>query len=142
PDGAGESYRSEEVNINTNVTENNIRIGSVKYADYYFNGSLDDIRIYNKSLTAKEISDIYDLKTANSTLDNKKKVRLIPGNSMIKIALQSNESALLHLYDIKGSLIQIQKIDPGINQIDVQPGIYIAHVKTGGNIESGKVISF
>ncbi|MEE4286692.1 MAG: LamG-like jellyroll fold domain-containing protein, partial [Mariniphaga sp.] len=39
PDGAGESYRSEEVNINTNVTENNIRIGSVKYADYYFNGS-------------------------------------------------------------------------------------------------------
>lgn len=143
PDGVGESYRSEEVSINTDVTDNNIRIGSVKYANYYFDGAVDDVRVYSVSLSGAEINDIYELKTAvRLQQENKKKVRLISGKAMIKLDLLTSRSALLHLYDIKGSLIRISPLDPGINQIDIKPGVYIARVKTNEHVESGKVISY
>ena len=61
---------------------------------------------------------------------------------MIILELLTPENALLHLYELNGILIQISPLDPGMNQIAAKPGMYIARVKAGKTIESGKVISY
>ncbi|MDO5980231.1 DUF3472 domain-containing protein [Flavivirga spongiicola] len=59
PDGTGNSYRSEIVVINTDISTNNIRIGSAEYNDSYFwQGAIDDVRIYSETLTESQILDI------------------------------------------------------------------------------------
>lgn len=142
PDGSGESYRSEQVSINTDVTENNIRIGSVQYADYYFTGAIDDVRVYSSSLSASQVSDIYSIKTNYQTLDYERKVIFLSGNGKINISLESYDPADVYIYNTNGSLIKIYQINPGINKIPLKQGIYIARVNFGKHVESGKVISY
>ncbi|MCF8274435.1 MAG: PKD domain-containing protein [Flavobacteriaceae bacterium] len=56
PDSDGNSYRSEVVTINTDITTNNVRIGSASYSSsYYWQGELDDVRIYSDALTLSQI---------------------------------------------------------------------------------------
>jgi len=43
------------------TTLNNLIIGKYTLAEgYYFDGTLDDIRIYNRALTQQEISALYN----------------------------------------------------------------------------------
>jgi hypothetical protein len=42
------------------ITSINLRIGCLDLAGRYFNGIIDEVRIYNRVLTATEISDIYN----------------------------------------------------------------------------------
>jgi len=56
---ANNSYRSEEVVINTDILTNTMRIGSVNYSDgYIYYGSIDDVRIYSDALSLQEIITI------------------------------------------------------------------------------------
>lgn len=56
PDGTDNSYRSEEVVINTDITINNMRIGSTSYSTAYFwRGAIDDVQIYSEALTPSQI---------------------------------------------------------------------------------------
>lgn len=65
PDGTDNSYRSEDVSINTDILTNNLRIGSVNYTpSYIWYGSLDDVRIYSEALTQQEIEEIMNNVTA------------------------------------------------------------------------------
>ncbi len=60
-DGTGNSYRSEVVVINTDVSTNNIRIGSAEYnSNYFWQGAIDDVRIYSEALTSTQILEIKD----------------------------------------------------------------------------------
>ncbi len=55
-DGTGDSYRSEVVVINTDISVNNIRIGAAEYNNNYFwQGAIDDVRIYAEALTESQI---------------------------------------------------------------------------------------
>jgi len=48
-------------------------IGASGYQDYYFNGSLDDLRIYNRALSATEVAALYNsggIAKSNSSLNN------------------------------------------------------------------------
>lgn len=59
PDSNGNSYRSEVVDINTDISVNNLRIGSVKYnTNYYWRGSLDDVRVYTEALSPAQIDEL------------------------------------------------------------------------------------
>lgn len=56
---SGDSYNSEETVINTDNSSNNVQIGNANYnANYFWRGSLDDVRIYSEVLTQQEIIDI------------------------------------------------------------------------------------
>jgi len=55
-DGTNNSYRSEDVIIDTDNVVNGIRIGSAIYSNaYYWRGALDDVRVYSVALTIGEI---------------------------------------------------------------------------------------
>ena len=43
-----------------NASAGTIYIGDFGNAGYHFNGSIDDVRIYNRALSAAEIKAIYD----------------------------------------------------------------------------------
>lgn len=56
PDGTDNSYRSEEVVINTDNSINDMRIGAAVYSNsYYWNGAIDDVRVYSDVLSASQI---------------------------------------------------------------------------------------
>jgi len=53
-----DSGNAYSVNISTN---HNVKIGGYKISgDHEFNGYIKDVRIYNRALTANEISNIYN----------------------------------------------------------------------------------
>ncbi|NQU55229.1 MAG: PKD domain-containing protein, partial [Bacteroidetes bacterium] len=136
------SYRSEEVSINTDNTENNVRIGSVQYANDYWEGALDDVRIYSKSLTAEEISEIFSLKTGATDFQKSKKVKFYSGKTNVKIDIFDENFASVKFYDVNGRLIRNDKLNRGLNTISLKSGIYIARVQLRNEIETEKVISF
>jgi hypothetical protein len=41
------------------VNNEPLRIGKIKSEDYWFSGAIDDVRIYNRALSAAEIRKIY-----------------------------------------------------------------------------------
>jgi hypothetical protein len=61
--GVGGSQVSNNYNINPNYQ---IYIGRNRDDTYprYFNGSIDEVRIYNRSLNSSEVLDLYNLGSA------------------------------------------------------------------------------
>ena len=50
--------------INPSIVLNNsnpLRIGSGNNSEYFFKGAIDEVRIYNRTLSTSEVSDLYDL---------------------------------------------------------------------------------
>ena len=46
--------------LNTVLGSNQFVIGSFKVANQYWNGSIDDVRIYNRALSATEVTELYE----------------------------------------------------------------------------------
>lgn len=60
PDGSGNSFNSETTVIDTDISNNDVRLGDAIYnANYFFLGALDDIRIIDRVLSEGEIQAIY-----------------------------------------------------------------------------------
>ncbi|MCF6332748.1 MAG: PKD domain-containing protein [Draconibacterium sp.] len=136
------SYRSEQVSINTDNTENNVRIGSVQYANYYWVGDLDDVRIYSKCLTAEDILGIYSLETGIIDFQKIKKVKFYSGKTNVKIDILDENYASVKIYDLNGRLIRNYKLNRGLNTISLKSGIYIARVHLRNEIKTEKIICF
>lgn len=139
---SGESYRSEDVSINTDNSTNNVRIGSVNYSDYYWVGHLDDIRIYSKSLSAEEIKLITGTMTGARVMKTGPEIKICSGSKEIRIEIPGVREAEAQIYDIKGSLIAINKLETGINYISLKNGVYIAKVLAGNDLISKKVVCY
>ena len=60
-DGVEEpSYSAVRAGSVNTVTTENVRIGTLLYVyNYVFNGSIDDVRIYDTDLTAAQILELY-----------------------------------------------------------------------------------
>jgi PKD repeat protein/photosystem II stability/assembly factor-like uncharacterized protein len=140
-DGTGESYRSADINVNTNISVNGIRIGASNYSNYYFTGSLDDIRIYSESLSAEEIHSIYGSVTSSKKLKENSNILFHSGNSQIAINVINAANAEFTVYDLKGSLVRSGKLNQGLNIVYIKQGMYIASVKSAGSIKTEKIIS-
>lgn len=142
-DGTGASYLSEVTVLNTNNTDNAIRIGAASYnTGYYWTGELDDIRIYSSSLSQSQISEISGIKTAIYSDGQINQTLFYSGKAMVRIDLKSFQNAEAAIFDIKGCYVRDINLHPGTNHIAIRPGIYLIHVKTDRRIEKGKAISF
>jgi len=58
--------------------DTNLRIGRVGAADRYFDGKIDEVRIYNRALSAAEVLELYNL-TKGSDFNKTKKNRITDG---------------------------------------------------------------
>lgn len=61
PDTAGNSYRSTQVDINTDIATTDVMIGQAQYKNtFLWNGELDDVRILDEVLLPAQIQAIYE----------------------------------------------------------------------------------
>jgi hypothetical protein len=57
----GEMEVQVAANEKIGVNNNPVTIGATGYDVDYFKGSIDDVRIYNRALSAEEVKALYDL---------------------------------------------------------------------------------
>ncbi len=115
----------------------------------YFNGALDELKIYNKALTAEEIANLYSTGTTGTdnhlSAELRKYVSVVYPNPAtdklyIEHALQNNQPLLLRVFDINGrqiDAIRYNKNELPLDQfsIDVhnyQTGNYFLNFVLGG----------
>jgi hypothetical protein len=142
--------------------------GSIWYAngwhESYFNGVIDDIRIYSRAITPEEIDSLYSDRNVSSIDDIHNQ-----GSSLIKLKqnypnpftsettieyfIQDKDYILIQIFDLKGQLVKtlvdgIQsegnhviswKGDNDLN-IGVSPGIYYYILNTGQRTVSKKMM--
>jgi hypothetical protein len=128
----GASFRSEEVEINTDNRTNNLRIGSSEYNNnYYWRGAIDDLQIYSKALIASEISDIFFNNTTSSELSSKSQsiysIWPNPVTDTLIVKSDNNISGTLCIFDLSGKLVFIKKITKGSNKLNLD----LSNLSTG-----------
>jgi hypothetical protein len=112
--------------------------------NYFFQGKIDDVRIYNRVLSENEIDALYN-ETINS-LDEQigYKLNIFPNpaksGETIRINLEQHDYTLLRVYDINGRIVQ-ESNDISENttlNISQKSGLYIIQLF---NINNGKSIN-
>lgn len=157
-DGQPDKNASFSGTIQTTSLDLTIAQALPNESNYNFKGALDDIRIYNRALSAGEISDLYKVMTDIAT-DSE---NMLPTTTMLfqnypnpfnpttrlkyQIARAGNVS--LKLFDISGRLVDVVfqgKQNPGIytylwDGSGKASGIYFMVLNTGRNIRVKKCI--
>jgi chitodextrinase len=89
----------------------------------YFNGALDNVKIYNKALTAAEVNKLFKTGTTPTAETNVELLAVVKGVSpnpvtdvlTVKHAFTGNETVLVRVFDMVGR--QIDAVSFGKNQI-------------------------
>ena len=66
--------------VTPQTSANHINIGAYEDGSYPFNGSIDDVRVYNTALTAEEVRNLYASGTARPTIINSTSSRIQGSN--------------------------------------------------------------
>lgn len=94
----------------------------------YFNGSVDDLRIYNEALTATEVTQLTNALDTNS-LQSAMLIRLVPNPAKNTVVLNMplNELAWVGIYNLQGQLV-LQQSTTSIDVSALETGIYCVKV--------------
>ncbi len=113
----------------------------------YFIGALDNVKIYNKALTASEIATLYATGTSGAGEPNLAALyveQVFPNPASefvtVKHRLPSNQDLLVRVYDLQGrqvEAIRLSRADVANGQITIpvrnyQPGVYSLNFVLGG----------
>lgn len=122
---SGASHRSEIVVINTDNTINTTRIGSASYnSNYFWQGSLDDIRIYSEALSANDITNIYSENT-NSFLEEtelgNKKAMVFPNPFLEDLTIKTSMKGKIDsiIYDVTGNAVVMKSYENEKGKLEV-----------------------
>lgn len=136
---------------NTNVSAANVnntsdlKIGVDRTMTDYFNGTIDDIRIYNKALNACDIDSLFNIPNSISTgisnnishSQESFKVYPNPANEKTTILFNTNEteSVKIELFDLLGNSLQTVNLISSLgenkvelNLSEITNGIYLVRV--------------
>ncbi|QTD37355.1 PKD domain-containing protein [Polaribacter batillariae] len=152
---SGDSYNSQNTTINTNTTTNNVLIGAASYnSSYYWQGGLDDVRIYSKALTASEIAALASSSVASTVNATNAKVlhaekiiediqfRFLPNpvKDILKIKIDSDnlqvDTLEATIYTLNGKEVLIKKIKKDsydsfeLNTATLSKGVYFIKLNT------------
>lgn len=107
----------------------------------YFTGRIDDVFLYDRILTAQEVSDIYN-HTPTSLSDNSQtdfEVYPNPVNNNLTLENLPKESSL-EIIDAFGRLILAAKAVKNINTTDWQPGLFFVLIKHNNTITTKRIL--
>lgn len=118
---------------------------------YYFKGVLDDICIYNRTLTDTEISQVYyqNFVSVNEPAIKKDEITISPNptnkSESVKISNLSSEELTIKIYDITGKLLLNKHIQNASNNfnLDIQnllTGIYFVKIIQKNSIKTAKLL--
>ncbi len=111
-------------------------------SEYYYNGIMDDIRIYNRKINEDEVHVIYsDVSAINEPVTSKLLFYPNPTTNNIKIDL--NDPGLIEVFSISGSLIMKKLFCPEIKTIDfvkIPKGYYLIRLTTEKETYTAKFV--
>lgn len=146
---SGASYQSEIVSINTDTTLNDLRIGSSEYnGNYFWQGSIDDLRIFSRALSSDEIFVLYANGTTGleeeNLIDNNTKAYPNPFLDFITIET-SIVIKKIATYNASGNLVmsKVSDIKNGqfsINMKNEASGLYFVVLETNRERHIVKII--
>ena len=121
-----------------NTSSNNFLFGTTRLFDRYFNGSIDDIGIWNRALDSCEIKDLYNANLINCTsgineLDNSA-VDLFPNptNRWVTLSLSKTTNGQIILTDVVGKEVLRKNFNANLVELDLYKlntkGTYFAKV--------------
>lgn len=112
-----------------------------------YSGSLDEIMIFNKALTATEVLQVYSLTNGINKNIQCHEITLFPNPTKSEIQINAEDEILLiKIIDLKGQLVLTETNFVGdnkthtINIADINQGIYYMIVETKAGIKTEKLI--
>lgn len=120
------------------------KIGTNRVNNYCFNGTIEDVRIFNCALTDSEIYQLYA--STNNYVNNCLSVSVFPNpaSDLINIVKNtSDKNNRVLIYDMRGRLLiqqQFQQLKTNINISDLSPGVYIIQVENNEEVSVQKFI--
>lgn len=110
-----------------------------------WNGSIDEIRIYDRVLTESEIIDIYeDTPTSIKTVKNTNEFELFPNPTNGLFTIHSNSMKQIKVFDITGkNVINLITVNPSEQIVDLtnqSKGIYFVNIISKSKNEMIKLI--
>ncbi len=127
---------------NTLNNSNTFSLGVGVGGELWFNGSIDDLKIYNYVLSDTDVSSLYtnnSLTTDNFTLENKIKLYPNPANDILNIET-ALEIKSVEIYTIQGQKVA-SSTEKQINVSHLVSGIYLVKTLDNNNkISTDKII--
>ncbi|MCW8817038.1 MAG: T9SS type A sorting domain-containing protein [Ignavibacteriaceae bacterium] len=128
--------------------------------DYYFLGSLDDIRIYNRALTTDEVDSLFNEQPSpnyiNSTSSNINSEFALKQNypnpfnpnTQIRYSIPQSSNVVIKVFDILGNEIEalVNEEKPSgtyelnWNEVNLPSGVYFYRIQAGSFIETKKMV--
>jgi hypothetical protein len=113
--------------------------------DGYFNGSIDELRIYNSALTNGEILNLYNFNTLKvEKLETATKSAFYVSNNILffKNNQNLNQIKTIEVYNLLGQkVVETSKIEEEISLQQLKQGVYILKVETNeNNLQTLKII--
>lgn len=134
------STASHTVNVMTPV---NFMIGAQSPTSRLFNGSIDDVKIYNRVLTSTEVSSLYNETNPVTTTINEVSQKTI-GTSAFPNPTEGklffSNTIDINLNDISGKTILTQQQTNNVDLSEFEAGIYFAVITDGDKTQTIKVI--
>lgn len=122
-DGAAQTKTCDLDNLNATIlSTSNVSIGSIYNASDFFLGNIDEVRVYNTTLTATNISELHRLGSSNPSFANTSRDTVIKyeGTSSQRITIgrtpvDANTVGLWHLEETSGSGAYLKDSSPNGN---------------------------
>jgi hypothetical protein len=117
------------------------RIGCSRNRDRYFDGVIDDLRIYNRALSSSEVAQLYNFQPVSIENDLVQPLKIFPNptNSILNVILDSNTNNGNVSYSILDSFGRTHKngfINDRLEQInvaDMAGGVYFIRIDNEDN---------
>lgn len=135
------------LNIAITPTTNNLDIFKLgllnSFTSQYFDGAIDDLKIYNYALSDAEVTNLFNNNTLTSQNFNQNNLEVTlypnPANDVLNIEM-TNEVQLVEIYNIQGQKV-VTSNQKQINVSDLSSGMYMVKVQDSENaIATKKVI--
>lgn len=139
----------------SNTGSTTVQLGASRLLDRFFDGKIDDLRIYNRCLSTEELRDLKDgvscatILAAGELDTHKKSASVYPNpmnlNSTVYFDNEDREKHILTFYDANGRLVKvIENITEDyvvIERGDLSSGLYQYHLQSdNGETVSGKLM--
>lgn len=135
------------LNIAITPTTNNLDIFKLgllnSFTSQYFDGAIDDLKIYNYALSDAEVTNLFNNNTLTSQNFNQNNLEVTlypnPANDVLNVEM-TNEVQLVEIYNIQGQKV-VTSNQKQINVSDLSSGMYMVKVQDSENaIATKKVI--
>jgi hypothetical protein len=115
-------------------------------APAYFNGALDEFRLWNRALTSDELEQLCVMLCTNISVSENEKgseLNAFPNPTQDILYVQAPENSSLMLVDMNGKTIRqltTERVETSIDMSCYAQGVYMLQIQTGNAVETRRIV--